>query len=151
MRLFCDCICPSAKQQFAHWPAVIFIVILLTMSQQINFQHLCFCFLYLNIFSLFFLRSCDPSICWTHSIFSSLRNTKVNTCLHKHSLSGGDAWIRHLHWFYEQYGSLQFWARSKMALWHLSPSQVSHVHSIVSIYNGIYIYFTNMDYVFFLV
>jgi len=78
-------------------------------------------------------RSCDSSIRRAHILLHSICNTIDNDYFDRDSLCSIPCWLYHLHWRDEQHGSLQLWTRSQMALHHFPPSQVPHVHPIVSL------------------
>lgn len=82
---------------------------------------------------IYFLGSCYSSICGTYSLFHSIYNTNLDNNVEWNSLHGVSLWLYNIHWSHEQHGTLQLWAHTKMALHHLSTSQVHHVYALVSL------------------
>ena len=83
--------------------------------------------------TIFCFFSCHSSICRAHSIFRVVFHTNVNSNTYWYRLYCIYCWLPYIYWFYEQYGSLQSWAHSKVALFHLSSTEVPHVHPLVSL------------------
>ena len=78
--------------------------------------------------------SCDPSICWAHSLLCVICHSIVHNCGYKNSFYSIICWLSRIYWLHEQFGPLQFRVHSKGHLLSISLPKISHVHTIVSFY-----------------
>lgn len=86
---------------------------------------------------LFFLCSCHPSICWARGLWPIVFNPIDCMCLEWNCFHYRIWAIRALHRLHEQHGSLQLWIGAQLAIQMVPSSEVSHVHTLVSIsYNS---------------